>query len=69
MRNLLLLLILFSGCVVVTPDEMRRAEAACKTHGGLSHITANPFYETDLRFTAYCHDGTAISKMPERGKK
>ena len=66
MRNLLLLLVLLSGCKVVTPNEMRRAEAACKAHRGLSHIRVSPFAEF---FWAYCHDGTEISRLPESGRR
>ena len=67
MRNLLLLLLLLSGCKVVTPDEMRRAEAACKAHGGLSHVAVSPLLSH--YFHMICHDGTEISKLPERGRK
>ena len=66
MRNLLLLLILLSGCKVVTPDEMRRAEAACKAHKGLNYIAVSPFSEF---MEVGCADGTVISRLPERGKK
>lgn len=70
MRSLFLLLILLSGCVeIVSPVEMQRAEAACRAHGGLSHIRVSSFYVKEASIRAFCNDGTEISRLPERGKR
>ena len=61
-----LALLLLASCKVVTPDEMRRAAAACKAHGGLNYIRVSPFAEST---ETNCVDGTVIAKLPERGKK
>ena len=62
----LIFALLLPACKVVTPDEMRRAEAACKAHGGLVFFRADAL---PFQSVARCEDGTEIARLPERGRK
>ena len=60
-RLTVFLLLFLASCKVVTPDQFRRAEAACKAHGGLSYFRADPLPFQSL---ARCEDGTELIRWP-----
>ncbi len=60
-----LFLSLLASCKVVTMDEMKRAESACRAHGGL--LYARFFIlKTDGPARTVCQDGTEIDRLPKK---
>lgn len=58
------LLILFatSSCKIVTSGDIKRAESACKAHGGLVYIKVAFAAITAVR----CGDGAELGRLPDK---
>ena len=59
---LLLILLALPSCKIVTSGDIKRAESACRAHGGLVYIRVAFSAITAVR----CEDGAEFERLPDK---